>query len=302
MKKDDIVYYVDRLTGQKKIEQVVGAKLVHFFSQPGWRRKCVEFACRYSIFSFLYGLWQKMPWTKKNILSFALRFGIKLEECEKSIDEFTSVNDFFTRTLRPESRPIVQDKNVCIIPADARYSVCPVIRASKMFFIKGQEFFLGAFLENDKLAERYDGGSLVVARLAPVDYHRFHFPCDCIPDKPRVINGKLLSVHPLSLNIRSYFSENKRIVTKLKTETFGDVLFVEIGALNVGSIKQTFIPGQFYKKGEEKGYFALGASAIAMVFEKDRIIFDEDLTFFSKIEVEALCFFGQSLGCSDKTL
>lgn len=296
MKKDEITYYADRASGQKKIEKIVGERIVHFFYRPGWRQACVDIVARYPIFSFLYGLWQKMPWTKKNILHFTLKFGIKVDECEKNLGEYKSFNDFFTRKLRVGSRPSVPGDDVCIIPADARYLVYPSIDFSKKFIVKGQGFSLSTFLDNPILAKQYDEGSLVVARLAPVDYHRFHFPCDCIPEEPYAINGKLLSVHPMSLNIKSYFLENKRVVTRLKTQYFGDILFIEIGALNVGSIKQTFIPGRPYKKGDEKGYFGLGASALVLLFEKGKICFDEDLKQFSKIGLEALCLLGQSLG------
>src|SRR6202044_707631 len=108
--------------------------------------------------------------------------------------------------------------------------------------------------KNDALAEQFANGSVVLARLCPCDYHRFHFPCDAIPGPAKLINGPLYSVNPIALckNL-SILSENKRMITELETDHFGKVLYIEVGATNVGSIHQTFTPYQRYKKGDEKG-------------------------------------------------
>ena len=116
--------------------------------------------------------------------------------------------------------------------------------------------------------------------------------------KPKLINGTLYSVNPLALKrkgIRIFF-QNKRVITELESEVFGKVLYVEIGATNVGSINQTFSVNEKQKKGEEKGFFGLGGSTIVLLFEKDRICFDDDLLKNSSQKIETKALFGQSLG------
>ena len=138
---------------------------------------------------------------------------------------------------------------------------------------------------------------MAIARLCPSDYHRFHFPCDGIPAKPRLINGLLYSVNPIALKKNvSILSENKRMITEIETDHFGTVLYIEIGATSVGSIRQTYTPDLKVKKGDEKGYFEFGGSCIALLFEKGRVTFDADLTANTQKGIETKANFGETLG------
>ena len=92
------------------------------------------------------------------------------------------------------------------------------------------------------------------------------------------------------------FSENKREITILESKEFGKIAYVEIGALNVGSIHQTFSPGSYVRKGEEKGFFAFGGSTVVLLFQPQRIMFDADLINYSAQGLETRCLMGQSLG------
>jgi phosphatidylserine decarboxylase len=180
------------------------------------------------------------------------------------------------------------------MPADGRYLVYPKF---DRFFVKGQEFGLEAFLQDPVLSRRFSDGAMVVARLCPVDYHRFHFPCSGVALKPRLINGPLYSVSPIALKRWvQILSENKRVVTEVDTEKFGTMLYVEIGATAVGTIRQTFVPNAQVEKGQEKGYFEFGGSCVVLLFEKNQIRFDEDLVQNTKNGFETLCRFGTSLG------
>jgi phosphatidylserine decarboxylase len=183
------------------------------------------------------------------------------------------------------------------LPADARYLVFPDIEKADGFWVKGKKFSLIELLQDKSLAERYKNGSMVISRLCPVDYHRFHFPCDCTPKESQLINGPLFSVNPIALkrNIE-ILSENKRVLTELNTTNFGNVLYIEVGATYVGSIVQTYIPGQSYAKGDEKGYFSFGGSCLILLFEPGKIVFDQDLINASLEKVEVRGLLGQSLG------
>ncbi len=185
------------------------------------------------------------------------------------------------------------------MPADGRYLVFPKISASSGFVVKGEKFRLDELLQDAALARRFEEGSMVLARLCPSDYHRFHFPCDGVPGEPRLINGYLFSVNPLAIKQNIHiFSQNKRVVTSMQTEQFGEILYIEIGATSVGSIHQTFSPHQRCKKGDEKGYFSFGGSSLILLFEPGRIVFDEDLVTRSAKHQEVRGLFGQSLGHS----
>ena len=147
------------------------------------------------------------------------------------------------------------------------------------------------------LAKRYDGGPMLLSRLCPVDYHRFHFPCAGKPGPPNFINGWLYSVNPIALITRpSIFWENKRVVTAIESPALGQVQFVEIGATMVGSIRQTYTPGETVAKGDEKGYFAFGGSSVAVLFEKGRIEFDTDLLKNTDNGLETYARVGERMG------
>jgi phosphatidylserine decarboxylase len=289
------IIYIDRKTGCQAIEKVYGGKVVLFlYGDNHWIKNwlaalllpilaCVPF------FSRLYGYLQKLPRSRHKIQPFIESYGV--DASEFATTQFASFNDFFIRKLKKEARPIDPDPNRLALPADGRYLVYPVLRD---FIVKKVHFDLPAFLQDPVLARRYEEGSMLIARLCPIDYHRFHFPCDALPSKPRLINGHLYSVNPLALakNI-AILSENKRVVTELETDRFGTILYIEIGATSVGSIQQTFVPEKSVRKGEEKGYFEFGGSCLVLLFEKGQIAFDADLIEHSQRGLETRAFFGE---------
>jgi phosphatidylserine decarboxylase len=245
----------------------------------------------------LYGYWQKLPFTKKKIIPFIKAFDIDSSEFLEDINEFRSFNDFFIRKLKPESRPIASGDNIAVIPADGRYYFYQNIDEATGFVVKNQKFNLGMLLEDEGLAKRYSHGTMIMARLCPTDYHRYHFPCQCVPGITRFINGWLYSVNPIAIKKDIHiFTQNKRAVCQLQTENFGKVLFLEIGATSVGSINQTYIPFQHYSKGAEKGFFSFGASSLILLFEPNTLILDKDLIEATSQHLEIKCLMGQSMG------
>ena len=86
------------------------------------------------------------------------------------------------------------------------------------------------------------------------------------------------------------------MVTPIESPLLGQVQFVEIGATMVGSIRQTYMPGETVAKGEEKGYFAFGGSSVAVLFEKGRIKFDADLLENTANGIETYARIGESMG------
>jgi phosphatidylserine decarboxylase len=296
------ITFLDRLTGKVEKEKVYGQFFLEMMYGDGWVSRFFSFfllpiIARVPLLSKLYGLFQKSTMSRFKVKPFVRAYHIDASEFAESIDSFHSFNAFFIRHLKPECRPVAPGNDVVILPADARYLVYPNIAEADGFWVKGKKFSLGELLQDAKLAEKYAQGAMVIARLCPVDYHRFHFPCDCIASAPRLINGPLFSVNPIALkrNI-GILSENRRVITALKTQDFGTVQYIEVGATHVGSIHQTFTPGRSYVKGEEKGYFSFGGSCLVLLFEPDTIRFDQDLVNASLKKMEVRALLGQSLG------
>ena len=298
------IVFLDRMTKKIQTEKVYGKTCLEALYGEGFFSGFLRcfllpwIACN-SFSSRLYGWFQKSSFSKKKIEPFIKTYEMNVAEFLDPVSSFASFNDFFIRKLKEESRPLAQGRDVAILPADARYLVYPDIDKADGFLVKGLKFSLQSFLQSEELENRYAQGSMVIARLCPTDYHRFHFPCNCLPSEPVLFPGDLYSVNPLALkrNIE-IFSRNKRVRTVLKTKNFGEVLFVEIGATNVGSIHQKFTPFEPYAKGDEKGYFSFGGSSLVLLFEPGVIQFDQDFLDASSEKLEVRGLMGQSMGRS----
>jgi phosphatidylserine decarboxylase len=230
---------------------------------------------------------------------FIARYGLDPDEFAGRPADFLSFNEFFYRKLKPSARPIDADPSSIVFPADGRHLGFDKASAIGGVFIKGQTFDLPQLLGDADLAARYADGTLILSRLCPVDYHRFHFPVAGIPGETRLIDGPLFSVSPIALRRKlAYLWTNKRTITPLRTEKFGTVLLLEIGATCVGTICQTFVPGQPVKKGAEKGYFAFGGSSTITLFEPGAVTLESDLVEFSSRQIELYAKVGTCMGRS----
>ena len=294
------IQYVDRDTGGVETEKIYGHRVLSLLYGDSVASRCFSFfllplLARIPLFSQFYGFLQKRPASIKKIAPFIRTYGI--DDSEFAPAHFQSFNDFFIRKLKPERRPIVSDERCAVLPADGRYLVFPDLSLVKQFYIKGQTFELFPFLQNGAYAHRYARGAMVIARLCPTDYHRFHFPIAGIPSEAREIPGPLFSVNPLALRKRlAILWENKRMVTEIDGGEFGTLLFIEVGATCVGTIHQTYPSETSVGKGGEKGYFYFGGSCLVLLFEPGKIQFDQDLVENTAKGLETKALFGQSLG------
>jgi phosphatidylserine decarboxylase len=212
----------------------------------------------------------------------------------KDPKEFTSFNDFFYRKLKPGSRP-VQDGLVS--PADGKVLAFEKMGHASKFFVKGNKFGIQDFLKDDSLAEKYQGGSMIIIRLAPSDYHRFHFPASGQAGETHPIKGHYYSVSPMALKKSiKIFCQNKREYCILNSSDMGDILMCEVGATMVGSILQTYSPNSTVDRGEEKGYFAFGGSTIVLLFEPGKVKIDADLLQNTEQGYETTVLMGEKIG------
>lgn len=293
------VSYFNRCTGQLEQEKIYGEGPMRFVYETLPGRLLLHLIVRHPWFSRWYGRRMDRPASARKILPFIRQYGLNPDEFADPPESFRSFNEFFFRRLKPGARPIDPAPEGAVFPADGRHLGFACASAIGGVFVKGQRFDLPELLGDPALAERFADGALVLSRLCPVDYHRFHFPVAGVPGPARVLPGSLFSVSPVALRRRlAYLWQNRRSLTVLKTEQCGDVLLLEIGATNVGSIVQTYTPGQPVGRGAEKGYFRFGGSSVITIFEPGRVALASDLLAHSSGHCELYARMGERMGTS----
>lgn len=281
------IRYFNRHTGTLETEQVYGEGFLRWTYGHPLGAIALGALVKRPVFSAWYGRRMSTPESAARVAPFIARYGLDPSDFADRPESFRSFNEFFFRKLKPAARPIDPDETSVVFPADGRHLGFQRASAIEGVFVKGQKFDLPALLGDADLAARYADGALVLSRLCPVDYHRFHFPAAGVPGETRPIAGPLFSVSPIALRKQlEYLWTNKRTITPLKTERFGTVLLLEIGATCVGTIRQTFTPGQAVEKGAEKGYFAFGGSSTITIFEPGVVTLDADLADHSSRQTE----------------
>ena len=249
------------------------------------------------LLSKVYGAFNDSRFSKRKIPEFIRRLDIDVTECDKNVSEYNSFNDFFARRLKPEKRPINSNEDAFIAPGDGRLLVFPKINHDTISYLKWAPICLeDLFNQEEDLIERYSGGSCGVLRLCPADYHRFHFPVTGKAGMTATIPGVLHSVSPYALEHKiPVYAMNKRTICEVITEKFGRVLLMEIGALFVGSIIQTYRSGYDVSKGDEKGFFKFGGSTCLFFTEKGALEFDEDIVEQSEAGRETYVKMGEKI-------
>lgn len=225
---------------------------------------------------------------------FIKRYQVDMSEAaEENPRAYACFNDFFTRALKPDVRPIAPEREAVVCPADGVISQLGTISEGRIFQAKGQLYTTRELLGGDEqLAHEFDDGAFATVYLAPKDYHRVHIPYGGQLRTTVAIPGDLFSVNNATANqVPRLFSRNERLVAIFDTDR-GPMAVVLVGAMIVASIEtvwggeaapikrriQTldYRPGQeaiTLEKGEEMGRFKLGSTAIVL-FAKDRVEWD----------------------------
>ena len=206
----------------------------------------------------------KSRWSLPFLKWYRKHYGIPVSGGEES---YRSFRDFFARKKIPAGVDITPEH--LISPCDGWLSVCPVIQES-IFYIKGTYYQVGDFLKDKSLADNYKGGTCLIFRLCPSDYHHYIYIDDGYQGRNHFIPGKLHSVQPIACSTYPIYTQNRRSWCLLTTENFGPVVQTEIGALIVGGIVNYRENTRVYK-GMEKGRFELAGSTIVLLFEPGRI-------------------------------
>ena len=183
------------------------------------------------------------PMVRAAIRAFARKYGVDVAESERPIDEYATFTDFFTRRLKPGSRPIAPGEGVPVSPVDGTVGELGEIVDSRLYQAKGKHYTLaeligGPSAEED--ARQFAGGAFCTIYLAPCDYHRIHAPLGGAIDGYVNMPGQLWPVNPLGLrNVDKLFCVNERLTTLLRTVR-GPCGVVAVGATNVGRIRALY--------------------------------------------------------------
>jgi phosphatidylserine decarboxylase len=289
----------NRQTKQYDIEKVAGGKLLDALYSTKVGNLGLELLVKRKIYSALTGFFFDTRLSKRTIPKFVKNFSIDMKECINNLDEFSSFNDFFARKLKNTSRNFDRPNNTLLSPGDGRLQAWSGIDSNNIIQIKGMSYSLSELLQSEELAKEYQDGTYMILRLCPVDYHRFHFFDSGVCGAPKKVNGDYYSVNPVALKkIPEVFCRNKREYSIFKTDHFGEVLYIEVGATSVGSIIQTFKPNSRIQRGEEKGYFKFGGSTVLLFFKKNMVIIDKDIIEQTNNGFETKIFAGDAIGTS----
>ena len=280
MTRGNPIEYVERTSGKRIVESVMGDGALRFAYETLLGRTLWTVLFGSKLPSAWLGRRYDSPKSKKDIAALASIPGCLPDEAEKPLAEYGSFNEFFTRRLKPGARPVGDG---LVSPADGRLRLYLGADADTPFPLKGATRSLRTVFDESAPAGTYD---VAVIRLAPVDYHRFHFPCDCLTAEPaQVLPGMYHSVNPIALaRYPDVYADNERQIVKC-LGAFGDFWLVDVGAFGVGTIVQTY-SGERHAKGEEKGYFKFGGSTVILVVRAGKVTFDPDLVANSAAGLE----------------
>lgn len=293
----DAIQYFNRYTQRVETEQIYGEGALRWIYDSLSGRLALHAVAKRAFFSRWYGWRMDRPASRVKVAPFIQNFRVDTSEFADPPESFRTFNEFFYRKLKPTARPIAGDARTAVFAADGRHLGFPDVSQTEGIFVKGEVFSLGELLRNRELAEQFHRGAMVLSRLCPVDYHRYHFPVAGLATEPRLINGWLYSVSPIALRQNIHiFTENKRAITRIESPEFGTVLMLEVGATNVGSFEYTFTPNTRVTKGAEKGYFKFGGSSTITLFEPGRVKLDEDLLAHTAEHRELYARMGDRLG------
>jgi phosphatidylserine decarboxylase len=181
------IIYKKRGSDELFTEKIAGENYLRWSCESVSGKLFTRLLGKQKFFSVVIGKYQDMRFSRRQTADFVREMEINLDEAlRENLEEYHSFNDFFTRKLKPESRPVSPDPGHLAAPADGRLLAYASIESGQLFQIKGKQFSIASLLRDQKLAYRFEGGPAVVVRLNPSDYHRFHFRQTVLPVKPAV--------------------------------------------------------------------------------------------------------------------
>lgn len=296
-------YVIDRKTGERTFEAMsiyvrLGMHMLYYGSSQEnilhWKQTEAYLKAQSEKMGKEYDDPESVNHIKPFIESFELQSSLS-EMIQPDPSKYPTFNAFFAREIRQDARPLDDETNdlVTSSPADCRLTAYQTIDLATKYWIKGFGFTLAKLLGSEELASTFDGGSIVIARLAPQDYHRWHAPVSGTVEKVYEIPGTYYTVNPQAINeagTMDVFCENRRSVMMLKRTTTGSpIAVIAVGAMLVGSIKYvrgSDTPGTQVQRGQCLGAFYYGGSTVIVLYPRNEVKIDADL---SKNSTEEKC-------------
>ena len=296
------IKFYNRLTNTLEKEKVYGDKFVEWLYLTGSGKTLSHLVCKAPI-SKLYGALQDSAFSKKKIAPFILNFKIPMEdylpeEGANSEAPYSSFNQFFIRKFKPGKRNFVENQNEMPAFSEARYFGYSSVSSDKKIPVKGTFLNPAQLVSHSTWESTFQDGPLLLARLCPVDYHRYHYPDDGVVLDDYRVSGLLHSVNPLALKAKpDILITNERHVTIIETKNFGKLAYIEVGAICVGKIVQSkpLTKGSVFKRGDEKGYFLFGGSTVIVIGEKGKWSPSEDILNYTEKGIETYLHLGMTV-------
>lgn len=227
--------------------------------------------------------------SKQLIRSYISLYDIETKEVSQNVESFPTLQQFFTRELKRDSRPVDGRMNVMTSPADSKIESFGFITQDTSIIVKGQVYALEQLLGKVENAKRYEKGQYIVFYLSPADYHRVHSPVDGRITRQYILGANSYPVNQMGLTYGKLpISGNYRMISEMELENGDSVGFIKVGAMFVNSINLTNT-SEMWKKGEDIGHFAFG-STVVMLFEENSVQFLSNVQQGNHIHVgEAFC-------------
>ena len=226
------------------------------------------------------------------IRPFIRRNGIDMSQFEP--ETYKSYNEFFSRRIRREARPMDYTPGHLISPCDSKLTVLP-ITPDAWFTLKHTRYTVASLLKNVSLASEYAGGLALIFRLTVDDYHRYCYVAEGEKEENVSIPGILHTVNPIANDYYPIYKENAREYSILHSKEFEDILMMEVGALLVGKIVNHHEKAHVLR-GQEKGYFQFGGSTVVLLFKAGAVKIDRDILENSRAGIETIVKYGEKIG------
>lgn len=289
------ISFWDSRTECLQTEAVFGESALRWLYETGPGRLLSSGLLNKPWFSRFYGGFQDTAWSARKIERFIRDYRIDMGEYEPG--PFRTFNEFFIRKFKPGRRPFAAASGELPAFAEARYFAFDRLDPEQRFPIKGIALTATDLLGGTTHAQPFIGGPAWIARLCPVDYHRYHYPDDGTTTSSYPLAGALHSVSPIALKTKpDILMTNERRVALLDTRSLGRLAYVEVGAMSVGKIVQSHAENTPFRRGEEKGHFLFGGSTVVLLAEPGRWQLDAATLERSRNGVETFFPLGACLG------
>ncbi|MFN8370751.1 MAG: phosphatidylserine decarboxylase [Bacteriovoracaceae bacterium] len=297
------IRFYNRYSKQIETEQVYGGEFIQWLYGTKTGNLCSEILAK-PLLSKVYGGWQDTLLSAKKIEPFIKNYKIEMDDFNypEGKNSFASFNEFFIRSFKKGKRNFPSDAKKMGAFAEARYLGFNEVHDDSQFLVKGKMLNREKLIASDKWANTFLAGPVVIARLCPVDYHRFHFPFDGKILDSYPVHGLYHSVNPWAVQkVEGVFFNNERHVTILDNPNFGKLAYIEVGAMCVGKIVQSYSTNKAneFKNGDEKGYFLFGGSTVIIAGEKGRFKLSQDLSENSLNKLETYIHLGDEIASSN---